>query len=271
MRWDVCSDSPAGTWSLRPEPRCRPEHPVALNIADVQGLVLHEETMRIIGCCGVGYRDKLPNLRCAKCQYEGAFRLSDGDHCNHAIFVPATPLAVVQSDELDDATLLELFTARRAMGKTSLPDAGMDGLPAHLRVIADSLWNDDLQNPALFPELKDFSVLVSGLEVRLSLDGVVVRPPWPDGERDRMLALCAVPRGLPDDALSWWHDENGNTAQRMRHHWWLWCVGGEICVAWQRAPHGVYSEREAVAFRLPWELWDVAFREALGFGGDTIG
>jgi hypothetical protein len=142
----------------------------------------------------------------------------------------------------------------------------MDAIPAHLRVIADTLWNDDLQNPSLFPELTDFSVLICGLDVRLSLDGILVRPPWPDGERDRLIALRALPRGLLNEPLAWWSDANTGAARTDRHQWWQWCVDGELCVAWQRAPNGVFSEREAVAFRVPWELWELAFREALSGG-----
>ncbi len=265
VRWDVCSDSPTGTWSLRPNSPGRPEHPIALNIEDVQGLVLHEDTARSIGCCGIGYRDKLPNLRCAHCRHDAAFRLSDGDHCNHSIFVSATPLATVLSDEPDDDALLASFSARRAAAKATVPDAGMETISAHLRVIADTLWNDDLQNPSLFPELTDFSVLICGLDVQLSLDGILVRPPWPDGERDRLIALCALPRGLPNDPLTWWTNANTGAAQKDLHQWWQWCVDGQLCVAWQRAPNGVFSEREATAFRLPWEIWELAFREALEF------
>lgn len=263
VRWDVCSDSPVGTWSLRPDARGRPEHPIALNITDVQGLVQHEEITRSSGCCGIGYREKLPNLRCANCRHEAAFRLSDGDHCNHAIFVPATPLETVLSDEPDDDALQTVFFARRTAVIAPLSDAGMDAIPKHLRVIADILWNDDLQDSSLFPELTDFSVLSSGLEIRLSLDGVVVRPPWPDGERDRLIALGAIPRGLPNEPLEWWFNANTGAAKTDRHQWWQWCVDGELCVAWQRAPNGKFSEKEAVAFRLPWELWELTFREAL--------
>lgn len=251
---------------MRPDPRGRPEHPVALNITDVQGLVQHEDTRRSIGCCGVGYREKQPNLRCAQCRHEAAFRLSDGDHCNHAIFVPATPLVAMVSDEPDDETLLARFSARRAVAPVQLADAGMDAMPAHLRLVADTLWNDDVQNPALFPELTDFSVLLRGLEIRLVLDGVQIRPPWPDGERDRMLALCAFPRGLPHEPLDWWFDANMGANQTDRHHWWQWCVEGDLCIAWQRAPNGAFSEREAVAFRLPWDLWEITLREAIEQG-----
>jgi hypothetical protein len=176
------------------------------------------------------------------------------------------PLATTLSDEPDDDALLALFSARRASAKTALVDAGMDAIPAHLRVIADTLWNDDLQNPSLFPELTDFSVLICGLDVRLSLDGILVRPPWPDGERDRLIALRALPRGLLNEPLAWWSDANTGAARTDRHQWWQWCVDGELCVAWQRAPNGVFSEREAVAFRVPWELWELAFREALSGG-----
>lgn len=251
---------------MRPEARGRPDHPIALNITDVQGLVQHEDIHRSTGCCGVGYRDKLPNLRCAHCQFEAAFRLSDGDHCNHAIFVSAAPIDTVFSDEPADDTLQALFLARRAVGNVALPDAGMHSLPAGLRVNADSLWNDDVPDPSLFPQLSDFSVRISGLEIRLSLNGIVIRPPWPDGERDRLLALHALPRGLPHEPLEWWFNTNTGSAEADRHQWWQWCIDGELCVAWQVAPNGKFSEREAVAFRLPWEMWELAYREALRVG-----
>lgn len=180
-----------------------------------------------------------------------------------AIFVSATPLTTMLSDEPDDDTLQALFSARRTAANAPLPDAGMNAIPKHLRVIADTLWGDDLQNPSLFPELTDFSVAMSGLEIRLSLDGVVIRPPWPDGERDRLIALGAVPRGLPNDPLTWWSNAKTSAGQEERDHWWQWCVGSDLCVAWQRAPNSAFSEHEAVAFRLPWELWELAFREAL--------
>lgn len=262
-RWDVCSEAPVGTWSLRPEPHGRPGYAVALNIEDVRGLVLHEDGRRTIGCCGIGYRERLPNLRCAACRREAAFRRSDGDHCHHAIFVPDVRVATALCDEPDDEALLARFSRRRAE-VAPLPDAGMDGLPARLRVAIDRLWDSDVQKPALFPELADLSVIVCGLEVRLVLDGVQVRPPWPDGERERLIALGALPRGKPDDPLYWWSDRTSDKAERPdRHQWWQWCVDDELCVAWQRSPGGTSSESEAVAFRLPWELWELALREAL--------
>lgn len=266
-RGNVCSDSPVGTWSLRPEPRSRPGYAVALNIEDVRGLVQHEDIGRSVGCCGIGFREGLPNLCCAGCRREAAFRLSDGDHFTHAIFVPDAPLERVLADEPDDETLLARFSRRRAAAVAPLPDAGMDAVPERLRVVADSLWYDDTPDPGLFPELTDLSVIVCGFEVRLSLDGVQVRPPWPDGERDRLIALGALPRGLASDPLCWWSDAQADGAETSdRHQWWQWCVGEELCVAWQRGRGGRFSEREAVAFRLPWELWELAFREALSYG-----
>jgi hypothetical protein len=261
-RWDVCSDSPVGTWSLRPEPRGRPGCPVALNLENAPGLLIHPEVQRSIGCCGISYREQKPNLLCP-CGAEAAYRLSDGDHCNHAAFVAATPLETIECDEPDDATLLARFTSRREATALALPDAGMDAIPRHLRVIADGLWNDDLQTPALFPALSRCSMQVSGLEVRLALDGLWIRPPWPDGERDRAIALGVLPRGRADDPLSWWSDQPAGAPAANRHQWWQWCVDGELCVAWQRGQGTTFNDPEAVAFRLPAELWELAWREAL--------
>lgn len=248
--WDECSECPAGTWAPRPEPRGRPRHPIALNVADVRGLVPHEEARRSVGCCGVGYRERLPNLRCGRCGQGAAFRLSDGDHCRHAIFVAETPLATEPVDEPDDAELQAAFSARR-MISGAIDAAGMDAVPRRLRIVADALWRADEQEPGPFPQLEDFSMTVVGLAVGLTLDGVTVRPPWPDGERERVIAMQTLPRGWPDDPLSWWAD-----VDVQRHEWFQWVVGDELCVGWQ-------AGREAVAFRLPWELWELTFREAL--------
>jgi hypothetical protein len=65
--------------------------------------------------------------------------------------------------------------------------------------------------------------------------------------------MHTLPRGWPDDSLSWWADVQG-----QRHEWFQWVVGDELCVAWQRE-----REAEVVAFRLPWEIWELSFREAL--------
>lgn len=250
--WDECSECPAGTWAPRPEPRGRPEHPVALNLADVRGLVIHEEVRRRIGCCGVSYRERLPNLRCERCRLEAAFRQSDGDHCRHAIYVSATPVATEFLKEPDDAELEAMFVAQRMIVGT-IEDAGMDAVPRRLRALAEAVWDADVQRIELFPPLADFSLTVVGLEVGLTLDGVTVRPPWPDGERERVIAMQTLPRGWADEPLYWWADVHG-----QRHEWFQWVVGDELCVAWQSG-----RAAEVVAFRLPWEIWELSFREAL--------
>jgi hypothetical protein len=259
----ACTEVPTGTWSPRAEPGGRPDHPVAVSVIDARGLVLHEEHRRIVGCCGVGYRAGLPNLRCARCRREVAFRLSDGDHCRHAVFVSATPLATSLHDEPDDEALRARFACRLAAAGEPPPDAGMDALPDRLRVQPDSLWEDDVQRVDVFPELRDLAVSVTGTEVRVALDGVWIRPPWPAPERDRSIALEQVSAARDDEPLTWWADVVGPHGSRDRHEWTAWRVGGSLCAGWRRARGARFEDTPQIAFRAPWELWELAWREAL--------
>ena len=261
-RRDACAEAPVGTWVRRPCPRGRPEHPVAVNIDDGRGLALHEDYHRTQGCCGVGHRERLPNLRCQGCGAEAAYRLSDGNHCSHAFFLPEPALITEQADEPSDDELRERFEARLGCSEPPLDDAGFDGLRPRFDSEA-ARWVEDAEAPAVFPTLRDLQVRLRGLEVRLELDGLLVRPPWPDDERDRLLALGALARGRPEETVAWWSTLSEGDGARSQHEWRQWCVGDELCVTWERRRGTSGGPQPVIAFRLPWELWELAWREAL--------
>lgn len=260
----LCGESPAGFWSRRDDLRARPDHPVAVHVHDVKNLRPHPDPYRRIGCCGVGFRAALPNLLCARCGAEAGYELTDGDHCRHAVFLPMHKRLTIVTDEPDDDALHARFVARQSSAATPRPDAGMDAAPARLRVDPEAIWADDLQRPAHFPKLHSLGVAVTGTEVRLSLDGVWLRPPWPESERDRVLALGALPRGRADAPLYWWRDLPGPDGRVDRHQWHQWGVQGALCVAWQRMPGARSDGSPCVGFRVVWSAWADAWRAALG-------
>lgn len=263
---ELCTEVPTGWWSLRDEPRGRPGHPAVVHPHDVKNLIPHEDIQRRIGCCGVGYREGLPNLRCARCGVDAGYELSDGDHCYHAVFFPLAGCVRVPVDEPDDDTLHARFEARRGEQGALPEDAGMAALPLDLKVDPDAVWGDDVPRVSAFTELSDLEVRIVGRELRVRLDGVWFRPPWPEGERDRLIALGAIPRGRAHEPLFWWTDLPAAQGDPDHHRWNQWCVDGALCVVWERWPGGQSRDGSQVAFRVPWPHWLAVWRAALASG-----
>ncbi len=259
---DRCCEVPEGFWSLRDDPRGRPHHPVAVSPHDLLGVVPHPESGRRVGCCGVSYRAGLPNVLCARCGAEAGYELSDGDHVPHAAFLAETRCAAADTGEPDDDALRARFEARGEDVGALPEDAGWSALPERLRVDPERLY-DDPQDPALFPALHDLDVRVAGREVRVALDGVWVRPPWPDAERDRVVALGAIPTGGDAEPLFWWTDVPVAPGAFDRHQWHQWRVRDTLCVAWERWPGGRSTRAPGVGFRVPREHWEFVWRAAL--------
>jgi hypothetical protein len=259
---DRCCEVPEGYWSLRDDARTRPNHPVAVNPHDLQGVIPHPDSGRRVGCCGVSYRAVQPNVLCARCGAEAGYELTDGDHVPHAVFVAQTPCAAADTAEPDDDTLRARFEARRGDAGSLPADAGWFAVPERLRVNPDLLY-DDPQDAALFPALHDLDVRVVGHEVRLALDGVWVRPPWPDGERDRVVALGAIPLGGSAEPLYWWADVPTGAGTFDRHQWHQWRVGDAVCVSWERWPNSRSTRAPGVGFQVPREHWEFVWRAAL--------
>lgn len=261
---ELCAVVPTGWWTLHDDPRARPGRPAAVNPHDVKNIIPHDDIARRVGCCGVSYREAMPNLRCARCGAEAGYELTDGDHCYHAVFFSREGCVEVPCEEPDDATLNARFMARRNAQTEPMEDVGMAGVSPSLTVDLDAVWSDDTPSVELFPELESFAARVAGLEVRVCLNGVWVRPQWPEGERVRLIALDAVPRGRSHDPLFWWTDVPLAQGVHDRHQWHQWCVDAQVCVVWERWPEGSSARATRVAFRVPWERWRDAWREALG-------
>ncbi len=261
-----CTEVPTGWWTLRDDPRGRPGHPAVVHPHDVKNLIPHEDPHRRVGCCGVSYRQGLPNLRCARCGADAGYELSDGDHCHHAVFLPLDGCVIVPVDEPDDAALRARFEARRSAPGEPPADQGMAALPATLTVDVDAVWGDDVPVVSAFVEVTDLAVRVTGTELRVRLDGVWVRPPWPEGERDRLVALGAVARGRAHEPLFWWTDLPAAQGDPDRHRWHQWCVDGALCVVWERWPGAQSRGGSQVAFRVSWPRWLDAWRAALAAG-----
>jgi hypothetical protein len=190
-----CCEAPEGFYVVHDAPMDRPGCGVAVNPHDVRNVIPHPDPYRRAGCCGVSYVTRLPNLRCARCGDDVGYELSDGDHAEHVIYLPTQPRAEVPCDEPGDASVMARAEARWRIPDPAPADEGLDALPARLRVEVDTLFEREPQDPSRFPALHDVGVAVHAREVRLFLDGVCVRPPWPEGERDRVVALGAIPGG----------------------------------------------------------------------------
>ena len=259
-----CCEAPEGFYVVHDAPMDRPGCGVAVNPHDVRNVIPHPDPYRRAGCCGVSYVTRLPNLRCARCGDDVGYELSDGDHAEHVIYLPTHPRAEVPCDEPGDASVMARAEARWRIPDPAPADEGLDALPARLRVEVDTLFEREPQDPSRFPALHDVGVAVHAREVRLFLDGVCVRPPWPEGERDRVVALGAIPGGGASVPLCWWSTEPARGSGHNLHHWYQWRVGETLCVLWDRWPESCSTDRLGVAFQLPWELWELAWREALG-------
>jgi hypothetical protein len=259
---ELCCEVPEGYWSVREDARGRPTHPVAVNPHDLQGVAPHPDMHRRVGCCGVSYRPGQPNVLCARCGAEVGYELTDGDHVQHAVFLAESPRAAVVVAEPDDDALRARFDARVGDPRALPADAGWSAVPERLRVDPERLY-DDPQDPARFPALHDLDARVVGRELRVALDGVWVRPPWPDGERDRVVALGAIPLGGGPEPLFWWVDLPTSPDARDRHQWSQWRVDDTLCVSWERWPGARSTRGPGVGFRVPREHWEMVWRAAL--------
>ena len=221
---DQQTEVPAGTWAHRPSPQ-RPGFPVAVHLGSTVGLAPHPEIRRSIGCCGISYREGQPNLVCAACGAEAGYRLSDGDHCVHGIF------------------LAEHVVDRQAVALPALVDAavsvvrarGFDALQARFALPEHVAWEAD--EPYALAEREAVEIALAEVDglLELTLGGVVVRPPWPAGEQRRLRVLGATAEGTPDDPIEWWFVPAGIThaeERAERHDWLHWRHGPWMGLAW---------------------------------------
>jgi hypothetical protein len=252
---DRCTQSAVGCWTRHEQDR-RPDAPIAVMINETQNLTLHEDSQRSIGCCGYGFSDKLPNLRCAQCRSEVAYRESDGDHIWHAIYIPEHCIEEATIEAPDDQQLLSRLTAHRA---------SQEELPAPLPW--DTLLSELMPKPLLYydpedmpsvPLIKSFDVKLGlGGELRCMLNGLSVRPPWPLAERERVITLGRLPEGRPDDPVLWWLGEPTKNDEVVSaywsHEWTCWRSADEVFVVWKW--NRQRPQEPLLAFRIDAAYW----------------
>jgi hypothetical protein len=252
-----CTQSAASCYRFIPDEKRRPEAPIAILPSEMQGLIEHEDRHRLIGCCGVGYRERLPNLRCATCKEEIAYRESDGDHIWHAIYIPSHELERSSLSGPSDDELRARLEAHRVNPNPPPTVFSWEEMIAAL--MPSPLFDYDPEYMPEIPALRSFDVSVhEGGEVCLWLNEQPIMAPWSKAERERVLTLGRMPGGRPTEPIIWWYGHEapteGENKVYWQHEWTFWQDKEDVFVVWQWRRQ---RPREPVlAFRIDAAYWE---------------
>jgi len=234
----VQTEVPVGTFAPRPSHR-RSGFPVAVHLSSTVGLREHPEGRRSIGCCGISYREGQPNLVCAGCGAEAGYRLSDGDHCVHGLFL-ADHVVDRQGVELPELVDVQV---------PAVAARGFEALHARYPLPDHIAWEPDEAYALEEREEASLAVAVVDGAVQLEVGGVIVRPPWPEAEQRRLRMLGAVAEGSALEPVEWWFVPAGTVhadERAARHDWMHWRDGPWMGLAWS---HGDRMAGVKVAHR----------------------